>query len=729
MKKLLCAFMLLPVLLAAQNLPWKTSTLWSEDSTPLPLDGKVRRLEKYGDEFMAATTGGVGLYAFKDGKYIRRIYRKADVLRNAVKVGRYIVYIDSKGLTIWDTILNKTKSSRYFGSDDEVEGRIIMAPVTKRSEVLIGNGNRLWIVKTGRAYPHKTSMIARSGKSALTAMPDGTALFYNNKKLYRYDGKFTEIPLPQNFTQQEAMQLGVSADGKYLYFGAPFVVYDLQNNKVVFSTNYQHVRYGFVHDTKRDHLYIGSWTVTCVFANASTPEKMKEIGVLDSMNDVTLYTHRDNKPSGVSGSMLYLDKTDEFLFAGDPGVTILGTTPHVSKLVEDKGWEKYRRDNTKYSGDTYFHEFLRKNRLVIGYTSTTHRITGEVLDNMKKNGMNALVLNIFNIEHHRFFPPTNVRDTVKRVAKLCAERGMLFLANMTPYNVSMNNTFKEFRRLVLPDGKNARIKNDNYHPSRYSVRECACLLDEEYISKAGFRYNMEEIAKLSLEVPIAGIIFEMGDGWTATTFRAGMNCYCDYCFGEFFKSRKEAVPQVAPNKRLLYFYKNKKHREYVKFQGERLAAICKNAADSMRKINPKLVAGVMLPESGSDYTKQWLYSAFVRGFQHKGQPVPVISEQTYAVAYVPEFTGKVEERYKKAGLETVLIPGVINYWLTPAVFQKRLKEYLEYTPAALIYHVGRWHKPYDAEEFYHPRRAVRKFRSGKYTKKAYMDLPDPLKKK
>ena len=51
MKNLLFALIFLPLLLTAQNLlPWKNSTLWSEDSSPLPLDGKVRRLEKCGDE-------------------------------------------------------------------------------------------------------------------------------------------------------------------------------------------------------------------------------------------------------------------------------------------------------------------------------------------------------------------------------------------------------------------------------------------------------------------------------------------------------------------------------------------------------------------------------------------------------------------------------------------------------------------------------------------------------
>ncbi|MBO7329060.1 MAG: hypothetical protein J6W00_09855 [Lentisphaeria bacterium] len=50
----------------------------------------------------------------------------------------------------------------------------------------------------------------------------------------------------------------------------------------------------------------------------------------------------------------------------------------------------------------------------------------------------------------------------------------------------------------------------------------------------------------------------------------------------------------------------------------------------MRKIAPDMGVGIMLPETASDYTAEWLYTAFIKGFQHKGNPVPVFSEQTYA---------------------------------------------------------------------------------------------------
>ena len=76
MRKLLFIPVFFTILLSsAGELPWKSSTLWNQDSQPLPLTGKVRRLEKCGDDFMAATTAGVGIYSFKDGKYFRKLFR------------------------------------------------------------------------------------------------------------------------------------------------------------------------------------------------------------------------------------------------------------------------------------------------------------------------------------------------------------------------------------------------------------------------------------------------------------------------------------------------------------------------------------------------------------------------------------------------------------------------------------------------------------------------------
>ena len=49
MRKLLFIPIFFTILLSsAGELPWKSSTLWNQDSQPLPLTGKVRRLEKCG---------------------------------------------------------------------------------------------------------------------------------------------------------------------------------------------------------------------------------------------------------------------------------------------------------------------------------------------------------------------------------------------------------------------------------------------------------------------------------------------------------------------------------------------------------------------------------------------------------------------------------------------------------------------------------------------------------
>ena len=135
--------------------------------------------------------------------------------------------------------------------------------------------------------------------------------------------------------------------------------------------------------------------------------------------------------------------------------------------------------------------------------------------------------------------------------------------------------------------------------------------------------------------------------------------------------------------------------------------------------------GVMLPETASDYTNEWLYTAFIKGFQRKGTPVPVFSEQTYALPYMPELNNHLEMKWAKNGLETILIPGQVNYWVTPAELHKRVCEYLKYTPGVYYYHNYQWYTVRRGENFYNP--MDKQFRKGKFTIADYMDMPVPGK--
>jgi hypothetical protein len=235
---------------------------------------------------------------------------------------------------------------------------------------------------------------------------------------------------------------------------------------------------------------------------------------------------------------------------------------------------------------------------------------------------------------------------------------------------------------------------------------------------------MEEFAKLAREVKIAGVLFELGDGFVAFKIRR-QHCVCDSCFYNFLAASKLKKEEIAPKDRSKFIAKNKLSDKYKKWQTEELAKICAEANAAMRNIAPEMGVGVMLPETASDYTKEWLYTAFIKGFQRKGTPVPVFSEQTYAIPYMPELTNHLETKWANNGFETILIPGQVNYWVTPAELYKRAKDYLKYTPGVYYYYNYQWYTERRGESFYNP--MDKQFRKGKFTMGDYMDMPDPAK--
>jgi hypothetical protein len=103
----------------------------------------------------------------------------------------------------------------------------------------------------------------------------------------------------------------------------------------------------------------------------------------------------------------------------------------------------------------------------------------------------------------------------------------------------------------------------------------------------------------------------------------------------------------------------------------------------------------------------------------------VFSEQTYALPYIPELCNGLDEKWTAKGMETILIPGQVNYWVPPAELHKRVKEYLIYTPGVYYYHNYQWYTSRRNEKFYKPMDQI--FRQGSFTIGDYMDLPDPAK--
>lgn len=719
--------MLFGVTLTATASPWKSSTFWSEDSLPALPGTQVNRMVASDNEFMLAGNNGIALFRFENGKYQRYAQKDFPSLFDAVRLGKEIVLLDRDGLGTWNPATDRVRRNGRLKKLSQSYNLPMLAAVPKAGKVLIMAQNALYEFDPATLNVDYIKIKIRAGKAALTGLPDGSAVIYNMDKLYRYDGKFRELPLPDDFKQSEAFHLGCSSDGRYLYFGSPLAAYELATGRIVRTVSgVRLIRWGFATDTRRNQLYAAGWRDVHVFSNADEPTKWKEINRLGSTDAVPLYTHRDVAPAACAGSLCYLPESDELLFSGRPGVTILGSKPHSGGLVAGCRRDKFIVNNSNIPGNSALHRVLRERKFIGAWVTTSHGVTDEALDNMKRSGINAIIHMVFQIDHGRFYPPHDVRQTVIETGRRCAERDMIYLIALTPYNISINNSKRTFRKFILSDGSTGYHTSKPRNP-KFTVRDFPCYLDHEYSEQAGIRYNMEEFAKLAAEANIAGIVFELGDGISPTNLKSHHHCYCDDCFYRFAKDNGLAVSEIPPQKRAEYLRKNGKTAAYAEWQTAELTKLCREGYVAMRKIAPDMCASVMLPETASDYTGEWLYTAFISAFQLSGTPVPVFSEQTYAVPYMPELCNKLAGKWKRMGLETLLIPGQVNYWVPPAVLACRVKTYLEYTPGIYYYHNYQWYTSRRREKFYKPLNP--KFQAGSYTLGEYMDLPNPLKKK
>lgn len=722
--KICCCLAFLFTILSASAIPWKYSAFWDRNSFPELPGNQVNRMIADDGGLLIAGDSGIVLYQFRDGKYHRTAERKFDGLLDAVRLGDEIILIDRDGLGVWNPAKDQFRRTGRMKNLSRSYNLPMFAVSEKARKVLVAAQNALYEFDPRTLAILNRKIPMRGAKAALTALPDGSVAVYNMEKLYRYDGKFAELPLPKDFRQSEAFHLGCSADGRHLYFGSPLSAYELKTGKIVRTMpELRGIRWGYAADTRRNELYVASWRDVSVLSNADDPRKWTEINRLGSTGEPPLYTHRDVAPATCAGSLCYLPESDELLFSARPGVTILGVKPHTSGLFQKHRWKPFLAQNSTIPGNTLLHQALRRRKMIASWVTSSHDVSEEALDNLQKSGTNTIIHMVFQIDHGRFYPPHDVRKTVMETGRRCAARGITYLVTLTPYNISINNSKRVFRKFILPDGSGGYHTSPTRNP-KFTVRDFPCYLDKEYSEKAGIRHNMTEFAKIAKQAHIAGIVFELGDGITPTNIRNHHQCYCDFCFHEYLKSTGADVPNLAPNARASYLRKIGKSADYVKWYTRQLAQLCAEGAAAMRQIAPEMAAAVMLPETASDYTGIWLYTAFISGFQLKGTPVPVFSEQTYALPYMPELNNMLEKKWLAKGLETVLIPGQVNYWVPPLELARRVKVYLDYTPGVFYFHNYRWYNSRRKEAFYRPMNP--EFQPGAYTVGEYMDLPNPL---
>ena len=210
---------------------WKNSTFWSTDSE-IPIPGeKVLRLIRLDDGLAVAGNRGLNYYKLENGKYTLAGKKNFRKLHTATRLGKNIIAITSDGFQIWNlengTLKNSRKACPEFSSYNMPQ----LAAVPKAGKVLFAAYNSLYLFDPEKLELKGLKIRMIPAKSAIAELPDGSAVICNMEKLYRFDGELKELPLPAGFKQQELYHIGVSTDGKYLYFGQPLAAYELSSGK------------------------------------------------------------------------------------------------------------------------------------------------------------------------------------------------------------------------------------------------------------------------------------------------------------------------------------------------------------------------------------------------------------------------------------------------------------------------------------------------------------------
>ncbi len=185
-------------------------------------------------------------------------------------------------------------------------------------------------------------------------------------------------------------------------------------------------------------------------------------------------------------------------------------------------------------------------------------------------------------------------------------------------------------------------------------RNTPCPLDERFWNEVVVRRG-RLVAELSRAHAIAGFAIDPEMYGADSTGFDGGGCFCDGCWAEFFKQRGVEAPRAAGAERKEHLEKAGLLDAYRRGQSVKAEAMARRAREAIHAVNPDLRIGVLLLDH-----RQWVFSAWAKGFGTRERPVYCFSETTYGNGF-SGYIAKVQARFRGEGAFVAFVPGL---WLS-----------------------------------------------------------------
>ena len=720
MAPIVALVMLLPTALnvSASVLPWTEARLLHSASTPPLAYEATHRLAVEQDRLASLTRDGLTTFVLRDGAWEAGVHHP---LVGGVAVawadGTLLALDREKLLLIRPT--GERAVVHELACPSGSHGAVAGLP--GRSAALVAIGGRVYLVDTEDAGFERIEDADLGGDAVYMASCEATGDVYafGGRGLSRWEHEAREFAAwtdaGGNALSAPPKSLAVHPEGRWLYAGTAgegVVAVDLRQRVFHRSDGArlpnvagQHI-FPVAVDTRRDVLYVPSWTHVIAVAPASEPAAWEEIGYLNAMTEPALHTYRS--VATVAG-VAYLPTTDHLVFGGKWGIDVLGSA-ESGQFVSDEGFAQYEVTPDGIAGEGAVYDMIRDERLRAVYANAG-RTTAEAMEQFARAGINAVFYQIYFLEHGEFYPPLDVREHLAEVAGWCEDARLTLFVTGRQVGWSQFNHERireyEYRRFVTPSGRVGAYQSGR-DVEGYDRGEFPCHFDPGYWELT-LGYQIEEFGRLAAELAIAGFALEMGDGYSGSNISAASDtCMCDDCWVSFLDARGVGDAdarglEIDGWNRYHWLNDRALLDAYATEQQERFAALVREYLLKAREHSSALVPVLALPETSGHYDESWYYRAWIDGLGTAERPVIVCSQQSYAAPFSPTMAIDPGRRFAEHGLHLLFVPGLATIWHTPEQLARRTADNLRHTPGTWYYHGNYWFGEHLGESIYQPR--------------------------